>query len=151
MNESTGKCHGFAFVLVPEHVQKEILKLNGTTLENRIIVIEDVTSTRTRDRKICKKILNLPLKLPKTPRKSRYFSSSKFSAGIKTYVGTFRSKEMKKFYIIGESHLKRIRKDKFKESKPKARVYAKPFSGRNTNQLDYYEVPSLLMKNPIMW
>ena len=43
------KCQGFAFALVPEHVQKEILKLNGITLENRIMVIEDATSTRKRD------------------------------------------------------------------------------------------------------
>ena len=51
VNESTEKCKGFAFALVPEHVQKEILKLNEITLENRIIVIEDATSTRKRDTK----------------------------------------------------------------------------------------------------
>ena len=62
VNENTGKCKGFAFALVPEHVQKEILKLNGITLENRIIVIEDATSTRKRDTKnFQKKIRNVPL------------------------------------------------------------------------------------------
>ena len=55
MNENTGKCKGFAFALVPEHVQKEILKLNGITLENRTIVIGDATSTRKRDTKNLKK------------------------------------------------------------------------------------------------
>ena len=44
--------------------------------------------------------------------------------------------------------MKRIRKDKFKESKPKARFYAKPFSGGNTNQLGYYEVPLLVDEKP---
>ena len=34
--------------------------------------------------------------------------------------------------------MNRIRKDKFKESTPKARVFEKSFSGANTNQLDYY-------------
>ena len=61
VNESTEKCKGFAFALVPEHVQKEILKLNRITLENRIIVIEDTISTRKRDTNICKKLLNVPL------------------------------------------------------------------------------------------
>ena len=61
VNENTGKCKGFAFALVPEHVQKEILKLNRITLENRIIVIEDTISTRKRDTNICKKLLNVPL------------------------------------------------------------------------------------------
>ena len=48
VNEKTRKCKGFAFALVPEHVLKEILKLNGIT-ENRIIVMKDATSTRKRD------------------------------------------------------------------------------------------------------
>ena len=62
---------------------------------------------------------------------------------MKTYVETIRCKEKKKSCIIGNSQLKRIRKDKFKESTPKARVYVKSFSGANTNQLDYYIVPLL--------
>ena len=45
VNKKTGKCKGIAFAVVSEHVQKEILKLNGITLENRIIVMEDPTST----------------------------------------------------------------------------------------------------------
>ena len=67
---------------------------------------------------------------------------------MKTYVGTIRSKEKKKSYIIGDSHLNRIRKDKFKDSTPKARVYVKSFSGANTNQLDYYVVPLLVDEKP---
>ena len=61
VNESTETCKGFAFALVPEQVQKQILKLNRITLENRIIVIEDTISTRKRDTNICKKLLNVPL------------------------------------------------------------------------------------------
>ena len=61
VNESTETCKGFAFALVPEHAQKQILKLNRITLENRIIVIEDTISTRKRDTNICKKLLNVPL------------------------------------------------------------------------------------------
>ena len=38
--------------------------------------------------------------------------------------------------------MNRTRKDKFKGSTPKARVYVKCFSGANTNQLDYYIVPN---------
>ena len=49
VNEKTSKCKGFTFRLVPEHVQKEILKLNEITLENRITLMEDATSIRKRD------------------------------------------------------------------------------------------------------
>ena len=38
VNENTRKCKGIAFALV----QKQNLNLNGITLENRIIVIEDI-------------------------------------------------------------------------------------------------------------
>ena len=115
VNENTGKCKGFSFALVPEHVQKEILKLNGITLENIIIVTEDATSTRKRDIKNLQKASKRPLLVTnKHPENQDVFRSSKLSAGMKTYVGTIRSKEKKKSYIIGDSHLNRIRKDKFK-------------------------------------
>ena len=40
-------------------MEKEILKLNGITLENSI-AIEDATSERKRDTQNFKKILNVP-------------------------------------------------------------------------------------------
>ena len=56
-----GRCKDFAFALVLEHVQKEILKLNGVTLENRIIVMEDATSARKIDTKNLQKTSKVPL------------------------------------------------------------------------------------------
>ena len=44
--------------------------------------------------------------------------------------------------------MNRIRKDKFKESIPKTRVYVESFSGANTNQLDYYVVSLLVDEKP---
>ena len=67
---------------------------------------------------------------------------------MKTYIGTIPFKEKNKSYIKRDSHLNRIRKDKFKVSTPKSRAYVKSFSGTNTNQLDYYVVPLLVDKNP---
>ena len=84
----------------------------------------------------------------KHPENQDVFSSSTSSAGMKTYVGTIRSKEKKKSYVIGDSHLNRIRRDEFKKSAPKAQVYVKSFSGANTNQLDYYVVPLMVDENP---
>ena len=147
VNENMGKCKGFAFALVPEYVQKEILKLNGIT-ENRIVT-EDATSARKRYAKNLQKTSKRPLLVTnKHPENQDVFSSSKLSAGMKTFVGTIRSKEKKKSYIIGDSHLNRIRKDKFKESTPKAQFFVKSFSGANTNQLDYYVVPLLVDEKP---
>ena len=108
VNENTGKCKGFAFALVLEHVQKEILKLDGIT-ENRIIVIEDATSTK-KDTKNLQKTSKGPLVVTnKHPENQDVFSSSKLSAGMKTYVGTIRFKGKKKSYIIDDNNLNRIR------------------------------------------
>ena len=129
---------------MPERVQKEFLKLNGITLGNRTNAIEDATSTRKRDTKNLQKTSKRPLVvINKHTENQGVFSSSKLSAGMKTFLGTFRSKEKKKPHIIGDSHLNRRRKDKFKESTPKARVYVKSFTSANTNQLDYYVVSLL--------
>ena len=98
--------------------------LNGITLENRIIVMEDATSTRKRDTKNSQKFSKRPLVVTnKHPENQDVFSSSKLSTGMKTYVGTIQSKEKKKSYIIGDSHFNRIRKDKFKEGTPNARKH----------------------------
>ena len=133
VNEKMGKCKGFAFALVLEHVQKDVLKLNGVTFENRIIAMDDATSTRKRDAQNLQNTSKYPFVVTnKHPENQDVFNSSKLSAGIKTYVETIRSKEKKKSYIIGDSHLNRIREDKFKEKIPNARVYGKSFSGANT-------------------
>ena len=74
---------GFASALLPEHVQKVILKLNGITPENRT-VIEDVTSTRKRDTKKLQKASKLPIVVRKKhPENKSVFSSSKSLAGMK--------------------------------------------------------------------
>ena len=72
VNENKGKCKSFAFALVPEHVQKEILKLNGRTLENRIIVIEGVTSTRKRDPKYLRKTSKHPIAVTNKRPENQY-------------------------------------------------------------------------------
>ena len=74
-------------------MQKEILKLNGITLENRIIVREDATSIRKRDTKNLQKASKRTLVVTnKHPENQNVFSSSKLSGGMKTSVGAIRSK-----------------------------------------------------------
>ena len=67
-----------------------------------------------------------------------------FQLEFKPTLESSDPKKKKNSYIIGDSNLNRIRKDKFKESPPNARIYVKSFSGVNTNQLDYYVFPVLV-------
>ena len=43
-----GKIKGFGFAVMPEHVQKELLKLHGIEFNGNIIIIEETTSTRIK-------------------------------------------------------------------------------------------------------
>ena len=81
---------------MPEQVQKEFLKLNGITLENKIVVMEDATSARKRKRK---KSLKSFVVTSKQPENRHIFNSSKLSAGMKTCVGTLNFQlESKKLF-----------------------------------------------------
>ena len=80
-----------------EHVQKEILKLNGITLKSRIIVIEDAPSTRKRD---LQKTSERPMVVTnKHPENQDAFSFSKLSARMKTYVELFDPKKRRNLIL----------------------------------------------------
>lgn len=68
---------------------------------------------------------------------------------MKAYDEAVQTKEKNKSSIIGDCHVNRIRKDKFKDSLDKlkfknAHVYIISFSGPNINKLNYYAVPALV-------
>ena len=58
------------------------------------------------------------------------------------------SHKRNKIFLVGDSHLSRIGKERFKKNVDGANVYFKCFSGTNTKQLDYYVVPTLADENP---
>ena len=50
--------------------------------------------------------------------------------------------------MIGDSHLNRINKSRFKNDNIEHAVYFKCFSGSNTKQLNYYANPTLVDEQP---
>lgn len=136
--------------LVPEEVEKEILQLRGITLERREVVIENVTSTRKRTTQNSPKYPENPSVVTKKhPQNQVVFKPSKLTFKMKAYDKAVQTKEKNKSSIIGDCHVNRIRKDKFKDSLDKlkfknAHVYIIYFSGPNINKLNYYAVPALV-------
>ena len=55
-----------------------------------------------------------------------------------------RQPQRKKTFIIGDSHLTRIKKDSLRKKFRGDKIYFKCFSGANTKQLDYYMIPVLI-------
>ena len=98
-----------------------------------------------RHTKLANKIQNVPLQLPMNTQKIRIYSSPQnFQLESKPTLELFDPKEKKKSYVLVDSHLNRIRKIKFKDNLPNARVFVKSFSGTNTNQLNNYAVPVMV-------
>ena len=58
-DEKSGISRKFAYVTVPDHVSKELLKLNGKTFKERLLTIEEA-----------KKLPNLPVHSPTKTRPS---------------------------------------------------------------------------------
>ena len=56
--------------------------------------------------------------------------------------------QRKKAVVIGDSHLNRINKSRFKNDNVEHAVYFKCFSGSNTKQLNYYANPALVDEQP---
>ena len=58
-DEKNGISRKFAYVTVPDHASKELLKLNGKTFKERLLTIEEA-----------KKLPNLPVQPPTKTRPS---------------------------------------------------------------------------------
>ena len=73
VNEKSSKCWGFVICVSTEHLQKEILKLNSITLENRINVIENQIYAKMRDTQNLQKYPKFPFVVINNTQKIRLY------------------------------------------------------------------------------
>ena len=71
---------------------------------------------------------------------------SKVEPGNSTYAGTLR--EGKKILMIGDSHIRRVKRDKLQNSFDNAKYFVRYFSGAKTEDLHYHIIPLLLKEKP---
>ena len=71
---------------------------------------------------------------------------SKVEPGNSTYAGTLR--EGKKILMIGDSHIRRVKRDKLLNSFDNAKYFVRYFSGAKTENLHYHIIPLLLKEKP---
>ena len=67
---------------------------------------------------------------------------SKVVPGNNTYAGTLR--DGKKILMIGDSHIRRVKRDKLQNSFDNAKTFVTYFSGAKTEDLHHYIISSLL-------
>ena len=151
MINKTGKSKGFALIVTPEKVHQDLLKLDGIDLLGRKILIKEAISTRKKDTKQNKRPIFV---VSNFPENRDLFKWPRIIPDNKLYVTVVSEREVdstyeernysrqpqrKKNFIIGDSHLTRIKKDKF---------YFNCFSRTNTKQLDHYVIPVLFDEKP---
>ena len=76
----------------------------------------------------------------------QYLQKSKVLPGNNTYAGTLR--ERKKILMIGDSHIRRVKRDKLQNSFDNAKSFFGYFSGTKTEDLQHYIISSLLKEKP---
>ena len=156
----TGKSKGFTFIVTPENVHQDLLKLDGIDLLGRKLLIKEAISTRKKDPKQSKRpnfVVN------DFPENQDLFKRPRIIPGNKSYATAVSEREVdatyeernysrqpqrKKIFIIGDSHLTRIKKDSLRKKFKGDKVYFKCFSGANTKQLDHYVLPVLVDEKP---
>ena len=157
----TGKSQGFAFIVTPEKVYHDLLKLDGIDLLGRKLLIKEAISTTKKDPKQTKRpnfvvnnfqenqdLFKPPRIIPGNKSYATAVSERKVNATNeeRNYP---RQPQRKKNFTIGDSHLTRIKKDEKKVKGDK--VYFKCFSGANTKQLDHCVIPVLVDEKPLLY
>ena len=105
----TGKSKGFAFIVTPEKVHQDLLKLDGIDLLGRKLLIKEAISTRKKDPKQNKRpnfVVN------NFPENQDLFKRLRIIPGNKSYVAAISEREVNATYMK-----KRIIQDNHKERK----------------------------------
>ena len=135
--KTTGKSKGFAFIVIPEKVPQDLLELDGIDLLGRKLLIKEAISTRKKDSKQNKRpnfvVNNFPENQDLFKRPRIILGNKSYAKGVSerevdaTYEerNYSRKPQRKKIFIIGDSHLTRIKRNSLKGDK----VYFKCFSG----------------------
>ena len=116
----TGKIKGFTFIVTPEKLHQDLLKLDGIDLLGRKLLIKEAISTRKKDPKQNNRP-NFPVNNSREDQD--LFKRPRFIHGNKSYTSVSvkydatceernysRQPQRKKIFIIGDSTLTRIKK-----------------------------------------
>ena len=151
-----GKNKGFGFAVMPEHVQKELLKLQGIEFHGNIIIIEEATSTRIKRRDEQKTGLsqNKPHTQGSTTEvvnessENVDFIRANTVPGNKSYADVAMSRKTKngftkKVIVFGDSIIRGIRVREFNQQVKNGYAKFKSFPGCNSKEMLHYIEPTL--------
>ena len=142
-----GKNKGFGFAVMPEHVQKELLKLHGIEFHGNKIIIEEATSTSIKSpdelntqRSTTEVVNNFS--------KNVHFIRANTAPGNKSYADAAISHNTKngitkKVIVFGDSIIRGIRVRDFNQQVKNGSPKFKSFPGCNSEEMLHYIEPAL--------
>ena len=174
VNQRIVENKGFAFITAPGHVYIELIELNGIEFKGKEITIQDATSTGPRTKVAFKNSERPQIAVNQYPEHQNEFGRKNTVPGQQTYAIVTRtpqeaqqekatnyseinyqkypisfSHRRNKIFVVGDRHLGRNGKKRFKKNLDGANVCFKCFIGASTKQLGYYVVPTLADESPI--
>ena len=139
---NTRKRRGFAYITVPEHVFKELLKLHGIEFNGRKSVIE---KAKTPSKKTAGKNKQASLK-SQSPVTGFEIETSKPGPPIQRITGSYRNAVLPKKSAIGffsDIILKGLNVKSINKQVKGGRMYIKALPGTKLTQLNHYVLPTL--------
>ena len=153
------KNKGFGLAVMPEHVQKELLKLHGIEFHSNIIIIEEETPTRIKrpdDQKtgLSRNKLTEPHTQGSTTEvvndssENVNFIRGNTVPGNKSYADVAISRKTKnsiteKVIVFGDSNIRGIRVREFNKQVKNGYAEFKSFPGCNSEEMLHYIEPTL--------
>ena len=129
----TGKIKGFTFIVTPEKLHQDLVKLDGTDSFGRKILIKEAISTRKKDLKQTNRpnfvVNNFTehqdlFKRPRIVPDNKLYATAISELEVEaTYHKRNYSRQppRKQIFVIGDSHLTRIKKDSLRKNSKEIR------------------------------
>ena len=134
----TSNSRGFAFVNGPEHVLKELVKLNGMEFQEKILVIDEAkkkssTSSLTPLRQI-------PVNVSQKSQRKTAFNKTPVVPGHKSFSEVTKSKRTNSYntLVFSDSIPKGIRMYQFNRTLRNRRAKMLNFPGTSSNEILHY-------------
>ena len=144
--DKTGRSKGFAFIITPEKLYQELLKLDSIHLFGRKTLIQEVILTRKKNpeqnRRPSSVVNNFPdyqdiFKQFRTVPGNKFYATAVSECEANPAYTFFKKTTKKENFITGDGHITRIKKYSLRKTFKGDKEHFKCFSAPITKQLDH--------------
>ena len=139
---------GFAFITAPQHVSKELVKLNGVQFKGNCLIVEESKSRRKSNFR--SNLHSRPRVINNFSENDNTFPRNNFAPGDVTYADATKSVKRSltgdrknRIVIFGDSMFRRIRVRDFNSELDTGHAKIRTFPGAISKEFPHYVTPKL--------